>query len=315
VTASALAVLMSQTVLAGVDVHVSVPTIHISVPTVHVSAPIVQVQAPILIKTAKTKGTPINSSALHRDHQDSGSDRWGHNTPVVIATNRGTPVGVAVHSTTYVPPGRDLPKGGRNGGSQTTSKGVSVVTLDIPGTSGRNWPRSGGNGGGSGSGITVSGTTVPGNNVPPPGVYNPNCDGAADCGIVTQPTQAKGPLGTVPPFPNLAGETCVMSTHNGEVTDDITITAETVLGPGNIAISVDLNGTGMGPHPNLGGSMTENPDGTYTVTFQWTDAQGTTVTFFGSLKWTPGPNGGSWTLVATSSTGQVGHYLGCTFAA
>jgi hypothetical protein len=37
----------------------------------------------------------------------------------------------------------DLPKGGRNQGSQTSSKGLSVVTATAPGTNGRNWNRGG----------------------------------------------------------------------------------------------------------------------------------------------------------------------------
>jgi hypothetical protein len=48
------------------------------------------------------------------------------------------------------------------------------------------------------------------------------------------------------------------------------------------------------PHP---GSLTENANGTYNVTFNWPNGKDGTNTFTETLTWTLGPNGtGSWTL-------------------
>lgn len=272
-TASAFAVLMSQTASAGVDIHVSVPTVRISVPSVHVSVPTVALSAPGF----KTKGTTANFSTSHRDHQSSGSDRWGHSTPVAIATNRGTPVGVAVYNTTYVPPGRDLPKGGRNGGSQTTSKGVSVATTTVPGTSWRDWPR-GGNGG---SGVPVSnGFEWTGLHFIP---WN-----------ILQVLEGDLQIGTL-----FNGEGCTLPSSNNPGTGhDIQITTGQDNANGGVWVTVSWspsNGEPGGANqggPNVG-TITENANGTYSITFSW--GYGTHV-FTGTIS----PNGnGTWSLTGT----------------
>jgi hypothetical protein len=282
-TASALAVLMSQTALAGVDVHVSVPTIHISVPTVHVSAPTVQVQAPIITKTAKTKNTIVNSYALHRDHQDSGGDRWDHKTPVVIATNRSTPVNL--QGSLAVNHRGDLPKGGRSNASQTTSEGVTVVTTNVPGTIGLSWPRGGG-------------TTVTGSNVPPAGVFNPNCDGAADCGFVTVPEKVvtfvpPPPPPTAPAADAFLGTTTCQGGNPNSITGNywgFTITNSS----GQVGVNI-----GWGPFP---ATATENPDGSYTLSFKDTGGEIWTIT----LVWTTNTNGvgGYWSVTYVTTDGQ-----------
>jgi hypothetical protein len=102
-SASALAVLMSQTAMAGlVDVHVSAPTVRISVPTVRAAFQTIQVKT----SAFKTTNLAANRSASHRDHRDGNGDRGGHGAPVVAATYRGTPV--AVYGSTYVRQGHGV---------------------------------------------------------------------------------------------------------------------------------------------------------------------------------------------------------------
>jgi hypothetical protein len=213
--------------------------------------------------------------------------------------------------------------------------GDSVVTATVPGTDG-GWHRDGH------QGVTLPGSIVqpPGvgynaqvRNSNPPGVYNLNCQGAADCRIVTQPAQAPVPNPQYSPtvveqVPNLAGKTCAFWS-NGSLFG-ITITAETVLVAGNIAIA--LNWTTPAYGTNIEGSMTENPNGTYNVTFQWTVGD-ETFSYTGTLTWSPAtpgtpasvnPLGGAWslsgaTVVTNTSTGQVvpgaiGPSVGCTIS-
>jgi hypothetical protein len=149
--ASAFSVLMSQTAMAAVvSVHVPVPTVHISVPTVHVAAPTVQVKAPV-IKTAAITTDQSTShhdlqktttqSTSHHDLQDGGGDRRGHGAPVSAAKVTGTPFNL--RSSLAVNHHGDLPKSGRNGGSQATGNGAPVFSSNIPSNNGRNWPRGG----------------------------------------------------------------------------------------------------------------------------------------------------------------------------
>jgi hypothetical protein len=275
-SASALAALMCQTALAGVDVHV--PPVHISVPTVHVSVPTVGIN----VAGFKTNNTTVNSSTSRRDHQSDGRDRGGRNTPIAVATYRGTTVGGAVYNTTYVPLRRDLPKGDRNGGSQTASNGVSVATTTVPGASGREWPR-GGTGTGSPGSTGAEWTAwhlIPWNwNIP--------------WGIL-QVLEQDSEISTL--FNNSG---CTLPSSNNPGTGhDIQIVTGQDNANGGVWVSVSWspsNGTPGGADqggPNTG-TITENANGTYSITFSW--GYGTHV-FTGTIS----PNGnGTWSLTGT----------------
>jgi hypothetical protein len=264
-SASAFAVLMSQTAMAGlVNVHVSVPTIRIPVPTARVAVPTIQVKT----SAFKTTNLTANRSVSHRDHRDGNADRGGHGAPVVTATYHGAPVGAAVYGTTHVPPGRNPPKGGGNGG------------------------------------ITVVGTTVPGNNVPPPGVYNPNCDGAADCGIVTVPvtvvtiqTPPTPPSGG--PAAAFLGTTTCQAGRGGYWS--VTISNS----DGQVSVSIN---EGIGPGPKYTATVTANPNGSFTVTFTNLSA-GPPTGEPESITLVPGANGGPWTITSFAANDGNDAYL------
>jgi len=280
-SAGAFAVLMSQTALAAINVHVSVPTIHISVPAVHVSVPTAGTYAP----SFKAKGTTVNLSTSHHDHQSSGGDRRGRGAPIGTPSYGGTTGGIVVYSTTV--------GSGRNGGISNTSGG------------------NGGNlGTGSGQALTLNTAVVGGNSVPV-GLYNPNCDGAADCGVVTVPVKWTGTFTPIPPFPDLNGDSCSLPSSDGKSSHTVTIPAgaeQTVI-PGGSAF---INGTwqGDGNPKDTSGWITANPGGTYNISFSWPNGKSGSNTFTGTLTWTPGPNGGgSWTMTGTvtsyNAQGQV----------
>ncbi len=285
-SASALSVLMSQTALAAVvSVHVPVPTVHISMPTVHVVAPVVQVKAPVI----KTAVITTNQSTSHHDLQDGG-DRRGHGTTVGTAKLRSVPFNF--EGSLAINRHGDLPRGGRNGGSQTTSKavtvskGVTVATTDVPGTNGRNWPRGGNGGSGSPSNPpeawTWNGLILP---YFPWEIYGlQNYEGMVDAQN----------------FFN--GEGCTFpSSNNGPgFGHDLKITGASGGAPGSDSITVSWspqNGSAGGANQGgpIDGTITENANGTYTIIFSW--GPGGNHQFTGTITWTPGPNGGgSWTL-------------------
>jgi hypothetical protein len=275
-SAGAFAVLTSQTALAGVDIHVSVPTVHISVPAVHVSVPTAGAYAP----SFKAKGTPVILSTSHHDHQDSGGDRRGHGAPIGTASYRGTG-GIAVYSTTYVPPGRDLPKGGRNGGSQSTSNGVSVATTTVSDTGWRDWPR-GGNGG-NGVPVSTGFEWISWHFIPWNIPWN-----------ILQTLEEDSQISSL-----FNGAGCTLPSSNNPGTGhDIQIVTGQDNANGGVWVSVSWspsNGMPGGADqggPNTG-TITENANGTYSITFSW--GYGTHV-FTGTIS----PNGnGTWSLSGT----------------
>jgi hypothetical protein len=186
-------------------------------------------------------------------------------------------------------------------GSNQPPSNVPITLSNTQGTTG-------GNGGRlwTGGGQTIAlGTAVASRNFGPPGVYNPGCNGTADCGSVTVPVTGLGTITPVPPFPNLNGDTCSLSSNNGKPhTVTIPMGGEQTFVPGGSAyINVTWQGTGTGTPKYPSGWITANANGTYNITFSWpkgNSGSSGTNTFTGTLTWTPGPNGtGSWTLTGT----------------
>jgi hypothetical protein len=118
------------------------------------------------------------------------------------------------------------------------------------------------------------------------------------------PVQGVGTVTSVPPFPDLNGDSCSLSSSDGKPSHTVTIPVggeQTFLPGGSAYINVTWQGDGTPKYPS--GWITANANGTYNITFSWpkgTNGANGNNTFTGTLTWTPGPNGtGSWTLTGT----------------
>jgi len=266
-TLTAAALLLSQPAWAGeINVHVPNPEIHMPTPHVHVRTPDVHTGT----RDVHHKGRASTGQAKGNGSQGSGS----------TTTLRGNFTG------------GDTAKGS---GQQGTGGPIGSSAGGKPCPAGANC--------GSPTGPSQSGPPLVGQSEagPPPGLYNPDCNGAADCGIVTMPATVTTPVTPVTPAPTpeLAGQSCSPPAP-GAV---LTITSQTVLSPGNFAVTFTLGYAGSNPNNViLNGIISENNiTGTYTLSYTWPSspqnaAAGDTGTVTDTLTWTPGPNGGSWTL-------------------
>jgi len=264
-TLTAAALLVSQPAWTG-EINVHVPNPEIRVPTPHLRAP----DGHGWTRDAHHKGRASTGQAKGNGSQGSGSTTTlrgnftGGDTAKGSDQKRiGGPIGASEG-------GANCPAGANCGSSAGPSPAGPPVVAPV--------------------GQSEAG--------PPPGLYNPDCHGAADCGIVTMPATPVLPV-TSAPTPELAGQSCSPPAP-GAVT---TITSQTVLSPGNFAVTLTIGYAGSNPNNIIvNGIISENNiTGTYTLTYTAPStaanaAPGATVTITDTLTWTPGPNGGSWTL-------------------
>lgn len=192
--------------------------------------------------------------------------------------------------------------GQRGGGVQASASGIAVYGATVPTGhkgSGNQTPS---------SGIAVYGTAIPA------GAGVTEATGCATCDVPRQigtynatVPSGVGTLGNyIPPYQGLifTGFSCVLGHSTGGGDHAIAITKQS----GNtitVTWQGDQNGQLKGSPKTETGTITENPNGSYTITFSWTDGSGDTNTYTGTL--TP-QGGGSWYLsgdvTVTTPAGQ-----------